>query len=168
MCYNPGVTDDAPRILDPADVPADWLTVEAAIRAYGKSERTIRRLLKARQLTSVQVQGPFGLEWRIAPPAGPAPETRADPARPPSAALIPLDQVERLMAPLLDERETLRDELATERAARLEDARQIGQLEGRLAALEAELERLRDAPGPSHPPAPVTAPDTRRRWPWQR
>jgi hypothetical protein len=150
-----------------AEAPTDWLTLTEAIRAYGRSERTMRRLLTAGHIQGQQYKGPFGPEWRIQPPARPASAAATQPAAAPGSALLPIGEVERLLAPLLDERETLREELAAERAARLADVRTMGQLEGELKALQAELDRLRQQ-GPQPGPSPASDPPPRRRWPWSR
>jgi hypothetical protein len=146
-----------PRIIDAGDVPAGWLSLEAAIVAYGKSERTLRRLLTAGELEAVKVQGPYGLQWRIAPPSPDAPRA-ATGAPTTDQAII---QAGQMIQAFQRERDELRDELAAERAARLADKEEMGRLRGRLEAAEAELERARQLSPTTPPEAP------RRRW-WQR
>lgn len=160
-----------------------WLTVDEYAAATGISARTVRRRLAEGSLQA----GKLGTEWRIKPPtprqgapqSAPTPDT---PAPAPSTALVPLDQVERLLAPyieqqraILAERDALRAQLDQQQAARLQDAEsrrtdaeELGRLRGRLEALEAELERSRQLSPtnpPTHPPASAVP---RRRWPWQR
>lgn len=167
----------------PPDVLRTWLTVDEYAAATGTSNRTVRRRLAE---GSVQA-GKLGTEWRIKPPQPRQGPPQAPPAPAPapasSTALVPLDQVERLLAPyieqqraILAERDALRAQLDQQQAARLQDAEarradaeELGRLRGRLEAVETELERSRQLSPtnpPTHPPASAEPP--RRRWPWQR
>lgn len=173
---------------DPA-LLATWLTVEQAAQAYGLSTRTIRRRLSSGELAAGQLKTRNGREWRIRPPPGAEAATGASHGTPGAAtgsesgdggALVPLARVEALLAPIVEERDRLREEVNRLQEARVgdanaanaarlaqsrADAETIGRLQGRMEALEAELERLRSAEAPS---APAAAPTARRRWPWQR
>lgn len=184
--------------VPPEPAPADWLTVEQAMRAYRRSERTIRRQLGTGELEGVQVKGPRGKEWRIRPPPSDMddwphpPGARPAAEAPPGQALLRLNEVEQLLAPILTERDTLRDEVARLQEQRLADLRaseearraesnaaerRIGELEGRLTALEAELERrsavipqqsTAAAPGATPPALAVAATITHKRAPKNR
>lgn len=156
---------------------SEWLTVQEAAAAYGVNARTIRRRIAGGQLAAQQVPGKFGDEWRVQPPPGYTYQRTVEPPGPAppldrgSQALIPLDNLERLLAPLAQERDELRADLERARAentrlheARLQDVRElereVGRLHGLLEAAEAELAQRNEE-------------DTRRspsrwRWPWQR
>lgn len=146
--------------------PANWLTVEEAAAAYRLSVRTVRRRLATGELTAVKVATPNGQSWRVKPPS--APIDAGQPASGQTGLSIPLDQLEKLFAPLAQERDRLqveRDELRAQveglHAARLEDARQAAE----------EIGRLRGLLEAAQPPQPATAtdpPPARRRWFWQR
>lgn len=160
------------------DDPANWLTLQQAILAYKKSERTMRRLLHSGVIEGAQVAGKRGLEWRVRPP-GPAPipdtpdaGTPPPPAQP-GTAMIPIADVEHLLAPYVQaqaaiqaERDTLAARVEELHEARRADAEELGRLRGRLDAVEAELARARQL-SPITPPAPPVDPP-RRRWPWSR
>jgi hypothetical protein len=140
---------------------AGWLDVDAYALAAGISARTVRRRLAAGQLTARKVLTRNGEEWRILPPETPPPSAgAASSAAAPDTALIPLAQLEHLLAPLAAERDRLRVELTETRAAlaavqetRIADARERGRLQGLLEAAQAEIARLRD-----NPPAPADTP----------
>lgn len=147
-------------------VPADWLPIDTACRAYGISLRTMRRRLAAGQMEARRVRTSKGQEWRIKPPGRPpdtarqASDTPPAVSDPPPVALLALADVERLLAPVVQERDRLAAQVENLQQDRITDARQIGELTGRLAAQEAELARLRAIA--DDPPRP------RWRWPWQR
>lgn len=154
-------------MTSPDTGPANWLTVEEAARAYRLSERTVRRRLASGELEAVKVSTPNGQSWRIRPPSAP-PDHAEQPTAPdrPQTAMIALDQLEHLLAPLAAERDRLqaeRDALQTKldelHTARLEDARTASEEIGRLRGL------LEAAQGT---PQPAGAGSARRRWFWQR
>lgn len=160
-------TDPTPDTTpdEPSDRLADWLTVDQAAVAYGVTVRTMWRRLAAHKVDARQVITPTGKEWRIRPPVAGAGE-QASSETGPGRALIPVAALQQLMAPYLQERNELREEISRLQAARLEDAQELGRVRGRLEALEQELERLRSADAPTPPAVPATA--RPRRWPWQR
>jgi hypothetical protein len=138
-----------------------WLPLPQAAAAYGWNGRTVRRKIAAGELAARLVPGKFGPEWRVQPPPGYTPPGPAPPAdnpapapAPPGQDMIALHSLERLLAPLAEERarlqgelEAARDEIADLQAARLVDREEIGRLRGLLEA----------APAPK-----------KWRWPWQR
>lgn len=147
--------------------PAGWLPLKDAAAAYGISLRTMQRRVAAGEVECMRVKTLRGREWRIRPP-GPGDVPDVPPGAPqaptPEATggpLVPLDRVEALLAPIVDERDRLRSEVTALQEARVTQAETIGRLQGKLEATEAELARLRATAAPTAPPA-------RRRWPWQR
>jgi hypothetical protein len=146
---------------------SNWLTIEQAVHAYHLSERTIRRRLSTGELAAEKIDTPYGKAWRIRPPQERATGDTAAPAPDNSqVALIPLDKMREVLAPLqqaLDhlqgERDDLRRQLDEVQAARLVDKEEIGRLRGRLEAVDSTPD-----------PAESTAqPEPgRRRWFWQR
>lgn len=160
-------TDPAPDTAseEPSDRLADWLTVDQAAVAYGVTVRTMWRRLAAHKVDARQVITPTGKEWRIRPPVAGASEQASSEAEP-GRALIPVAALQQLMAPYLQERDELREEISRLQAARLEDVEELGRVRGRLEAAEAELARLRSDSMPNPSAAPATA--RPRRWPWQR
>ncbi len=155
------------------DTLATWLTVEQAARAYALSERTIRRRIHAGDVRAGHLTVKGNREWRIEPPGGGpsvdmppgAPDGPSAPPSAPGTALIAIADVDRLLAPILSERDRLLTQVDTLQAARLADALALGQVQGQLAAVQAELERARSTP-PASPPVDDDPP-RRRRW-WQR
>jgi hypothetical protein len=151
-----------------SDLLAGWLTVEQAARAYGLSERTIRRRIHAGDVRAGHLTVKGQREWRIEPPSTPtrpdvAPSPSDGPSVPPSApgtALIAIADVDRLLAPILSERDRLLQQVDTLQTARLADALALGQVQGQLAAVQAELARAVSPP-------PVDNAPRRRRW-WHR
>jgi len=160
-------------------VLAGWLTVEQAAAAYNLSARTVRRRLAGRELDAGHLPTAHGREWRIRPPAtyapptgtAAAPDAPSAPHSAPGSAMIAIADVDRLLAPILSERDRLLQQVDTLQAARLTDALALGQVQGQLAALQAELERARSVPSPAELQQLATkkenAPAPRRRW-WQR
>jgi hypothetical protein len=163
---DPPPSDSATDSVTDSPALAAWLTIDEAAVAYGVTTRTIWRRLARAQLEGRRLHTPAGVEWRIRPPAASGAASRAtappQPAAAPDQALLPLVAVDRLLAPYVQERDALKAEIAALQAARLEDARQIGRLEERLAQLASQSDNVAD---------PVTDTHTlrhRRRWPWQR
>ena len=160
-------------------VLAGWLTVEQAAAAYNLSGRTIRRRLATRELDAGHLPTAHGRVWRFRPPAtyappNPAPAPSDDPSAPhsaPGSAMIAIADVDRLLAPILSERDRLLEQVDTLQAARLADALALGRVQGQLAAVQAELARARSVPSPADvtdvTPKKEDAPAPRRRW-WHR
>ena len=157
-------------------VLAGWLTVEQAATAYNLSARTVRRRLAGRELDAGHLPTAHGREWRIRPPATYAPPSTAPspsdapsaPHNAPGSAMIAIADVDRLLAPILSERDRLLQQVDTLQAARLTDALALGQVQGQLAALQAELARARSVPDVTDvTPKKEDTPAPRRRW-WQR
>ncbi len=155
------------------DSRANWLTVEQAAIAYRLSKRTVRRRLTTGEIEAVKVSTVNGEAWRIKPPQL-APEQPTAPPRPDVAAgldLIRIADVERLLAPvvaerdrLLVERDELRQQVANLGETRLTDAREQSAEIGRLRGLlEAAQQSTMVAPQPQ-----PTQSKHRRRWFWQR
>lgn len=161
------------------DILAGWLTVEQAAAAYNLSVRTIRRRIHAGDVRAGHLIFKGQREWRIEPPSAPpsrpgshpAPDAPPAPPSAPGTAMIALADVDRLLAPILSERDRLLQQVDTLQAARLADALALGQVQGQLAAVQAEFERARSTP-PAVPnvtdgtPKKEDAP-RRRRW-WHR
>lgn len=165
MRYNAPVQERDPTILK------TWIPLADAAVAYSLSERTIRR-----RITQGQIDyGYIGKDLRIKPPGELGAPPAEAPERAPSQGMIHISQVEQLLAPYVEaqdriqaERDALRTQLDAVQEQRLTDAHRIGELEGELRAVQAELERSRElspANPPIHPPASAVP---RRRWPWQR
>lgn len=151
--------EDDPAILD------QWLTLPQAALAYHLSERTLRRRIALPPGDPDHLpSGKQGVQIRVKPPRGyvpPAPAPTEAQDAPPTAIELVSEQFGQMIAAMRQDQETLRDELAAERAARLADKEEMGRLRGRLEAAEAELERARQLSPTTPPEAP------RRRW-WQR
>lgn len=146
--------------------PDGWLGVDGAASAYGISARTMRRWIASSKVQAVKVATPSGHEWRVQPPIDSIAHDQGDQgdqAAPgdagPGLGLIRVSDAERLLAPIVQERDRLAAELERLHDARLADAELIGRLKQEIETMRAQ----------QPPPTPQARPDRpRQRWPWQR